>query len=154
MPRVDGWTGFQAGPAQCRPRMRVAGIEVLESLPVHFLRRKSARFDLRNHRKIAVIDGQTAYVGSQNLVNRDFKPGIIYEELVARMMGPVVLQLQGIFLIDYFAETDQDLFKPEYFPPETAAGTTARPRPAAPGIRRRTCSGWWFRCCTPRRSAW
>ena len=117
------------------PRMRVAGIEVFESLPVHFLRRKSARFDLRNHRKIAVIDGHTAYVGSQNLVNRDFKPGIIYEELMARVTGPAVLQLQGVFLTDYFAESDNDLFKPEYFLPQKPAGNTAaQVLPSGPGF--------------------
>jgi cardiolipin synthase len=117
------------------PRMRVAGIEVFESLPVRFLRRKSARFDLRNHRKIAVIDAHTAYVGSQNLVNCDFKPGIIYEELVARMTGPAVLQLQGVFLTDYFAESDIDLFKPEFFPAHKPAGTTAaQALPSGPGF--------------------
>jgi cardiolipin synthase len=130
---MDG-LGSKQGLRTLAPRMRAAGIEVHESLPVHFLRRKSARFDLRNHRKIAVIDGRTAYVGSQNLVNCDFKPGIIYEELVARMTGPAVLQLQGVFLTDYFAETDQDLFKPELFPPETVAGNTAaQALPSGPG---------------------
>lgn len=131
---MDG-LGSKRGLRTLAPRMRVAGIEVLESLPVHFLRRKSARFDLRNHRKIAVIDGQTAYVGSQNLVNCDFKPGIIYEELVARMTGPAVLQLQGVFLTDYFAESDNDLFRPEFFPPEAQAGNTAaQALPSGPGF--------------------
>jgi cardiolipin synthase len=131
---MDG-LGSKRGLRTLAPRMRVVGIEVFESLPVHFLRRKSARFDLRNHRKIAVIDGKTAYVGSQNLVNRDFKPGIIYEELVARMTGPAVLQLQGVFLTDYFAESDNDLFRPEYFPPEVQAGNTAaQALPSGPGF--------------------
>lgn len=116
------------------PRMRDAGIEVLESLPVRLLRRKSARFDLRNHRKIAVVDAHTAYVGSQNLVNRDFKPGIIYEELVARMTGPAVLQMQGVFLTDYFAESDHDLLKPELFPHQDPTGNTAaQALPSGPG---------------------
>jgi cardiolipin synthase len=131
---MDG-LGSKRGLRTLAPRMRVAGIEVLESLPVRFLRRKSARFDLRNHRKIAVIDAHTAYVGSQNLVNRDFKPGIIYEELVARMTGPVVLQLQGVFLTDYFAETDKDLVTPPYFPHQDNSGNTAaQALPSGPGF--------------------
>jgi cardiolipin synthase len=114
--------------------MRADGIEVLECLPVHLLRRKSARFDLRNHRKIVVIDGKTGYIGSQNLVNRDFKPGIIYEELVARVAGPAVLQLQAVFLTDYFAESDVNLFLPEYFPQQTpAGGTPVQALPSGPG---------------------
>src|SRR5262245_55075796 len=90
---MDG-LGSKKGLRTLAPRMQAAGVDVHAALPVHLVRHKSARADLRNHRKIAVVDGKTAYVGSQNLVNRDFKPGIIYEELVARVTGPVVLQLQ------------------------------------------------------------
>jgi cardiolipin synthase len=130
---MDG-LGSKKGLRKLAPHLRTQGIEVFESLPVRLLRRKSARFDLRNHRKIAVIDARTAHIGSQNLVNRDFKPGIIYEELVARISGPVVLQLQAVFLTDYFAESDSNLLLPEYFPQQTAAGgTPAQVLPSGPG---------------------
>ena len=80
------------------------------------LRRKSARADLRNHRKIAVIDGRIGYVGSQNIVDADFKPGIVNQELVVRVTGPVVQELQGVFVADWFMETQQVLETPELFP--------------------------------------
>jgi cardiolipin synthase len=116
------------------PRMRTQGIEVLESLPVQPLRRKSARFDLRNHRKIAVVDGKSAFIGSQNIINRDFKKGIIYEELVARVTGPAVLQLQAVFLTDYFIESGTDLQQPEFFPRQEPAGKiAAQVLPSGPG---------------------
>ncbi|MBI3863995.1 MAG: cardiolipin synthase [Planctomycetia bacterium] len=116
------------------PKMRKSGIAVFASLPVHFFRRKSARFDLRNHRKIAVIDGRVAYIGSQNIVNRDFKRGIIYEELVARVTGPAALQLQAVFLTDYFAESGEKIGQPEMFPQQSPAGTTAvQALPSGPG---------------------
>ena len=116
------------------PRMREQGIEVLESLPVRLWRRKAARFDLRNHRKIAVVDGKTAFIGSQNIINRDFKKGIVYEELVARVSGPVVLQLQAVFLTDYFIESDANLMQPEFFPPQQPAGNiVAQVLPSGPG---------------------
>jgi cardiolipin synthase len=116
------------------PRMRELGIDVIESLPVRLLRRKSARFDLRNHRKIAVIDGRSAYIGSQNLVNRDFKKGIVYEELVARVTGPVVLQLQAVFLTDWFIESEAALLDPQFFPPQDRVGTIdAQVLPSGPG---------------------
>ena len=68
-------------------------------------------------------------------MNRDFKPGIIYEELVARMTGPAALQLQGVFLTDYFAETDTDLFQPEFFVPAAPTGNTAaQALPSGPGF--------------------
>jgi Phosphatidylserine/phosphatidylglycerophosphate/cardiolipin synthases and related enzymes len=92
------------------------GIAVHLVLPVGLLRRKSARADLRNHRKIAVIDGRIGYVGSQNIVDADFKPGIVNQELVVRVTGPVVQELQGVFVADWFMETQQVLETPELFP--------------------------------------
>jgi cardiolipin synthase len=131
---MDG-LGSKKALRSIAPRMRTEGIEVFASLPIQLFRRKAARFDLRNHRKIAVIDGRVAYVGSQNLINRDFKPGIIYEELVARVTGPVVLQLQAIFLTDYYLESNTDPLRPEFFPPQLPAGTAAaQALPSGPGF--------------------
>lgn len=131
---MDG-LGSKKGLRTLAPRMRNDGIEVYEALPVQLIRRKSARFDLRNHRKIAVIDAQVAYVGSQNLVNRDFKPGIIYEELVARVTGPVVLQLQAVFMTDYYLESNINLEGPDFYPKQLPAGSVAaQALPSGPGF--------------------
>ncbi len=131
---MDG-LGSKKGLRTLAPRMRADGIEVYEALPVRLFRRKSARFDLRNHRKIAVMDGKVAYVGSQNLVNRDFKRGIIYEELVARVTGPVVLQLQAVFLTDYYLESNTNLLGQDFFPVEHPAGqVAAQALPSGPGF--------------------
>jgi cardiolipin synthase A/B len=130
---MDG-LGSKKGLRTLAPRMRADGVDVHAALPVRLLRHKSARADLRNHRKIAVVDGKIAYVGSQNLVNRDFKPGIIYEELVARVTGPVVLQLQAVFLTDYLLETSANLLQPEFFRTQERTGSTAaQALPSGPG---------------------
>ncbi len=113
--------GSKGARRSLAPRMRAGGVEVLESLPVRLLGRDRARFDLRNHRKIAVIDGQVAYVGSQNLVDADFKAPIVYEELVARVTGPVCRQLQAVYLADRFLETGQPLHDAEFFPEPVAS---------------------------------
>jgi cardiolipin synthase len=118
------------------PRLRADGIEVIELLPMGFFRRNVARFDLRNHRKIAVLDGRVGYVGSQNLVAADFKPGIVYEELVARVTGPVVLQLQAVLLADYYFETeDEEIRGPSFFPDpgRMEDGIAAQTLPSGPG---------------------
>jgi cardiolipin synthase A/B len=116
------------------PWMRSAGIEVIEVLRFYFFRRSSARVDLRNHRKIAVIDGHIGYVGSQNLVDANFKAGLTYEEVVVRVRGPVVLQLQTVFLIDRYQETDEPLREPGFFPPLQHLGRTpAQILPSGPG---------------------
>ena len=130
---MDGY-GSNRGLRRLAPRMISLGIEVLESLPVQPLRRKSARFDLRNHRKIAVVDGKAGYVGSQNLINRDFKKGIIYEELVARVAGPAVLQLQAVFVTDWFIESELVLAGGDIFPEHAPAGdVVAQVLPSGPG---------------------
>jgi cardiolipin synthase len=103
-------------------KLSAAGVQVIHVLPVHWLRRHSARADLRNHRKIAVIDGRVGFTGSQNLIDAAFKPGITYQELVVRVTGPVVLELQGVFVADWFLETEQVLDSAEIFPPPSAAG--------------------------------
>lgn len=54
-------------------RMLAAGVKCVEALPVSIMRRPFARIDLRNHRKIAVIDGQIGYCGSQNLHDSSFR---------------------------------------------------------------------------------
>jgi cardiolipin synthase len=82
----------------------------------------AARADLRNHRKIVVIDGRVAYTGSQNLVDAHFKAGIIYEELVVRMVGPIALALQYVFASDWFLETDELLDSADNFPDPQLAG--------------------------------
>ncbi len=88
------------------PGLREAGVEVLEMLPVGLVRSRTVRFDLRNHRKIAIIDGRIGYLGSQNIIDAGLKTGFVNEELVARVQGPVLLQLQMVFLADWYLETD------------------------------------------------
>jgi cardiolipin synthase len=116
-------------------RLREAGVETREMLPVHLFRLRGTRFDLRNHRKIAVIDGRVGYVGSQNLVEATFKPGIVYKELVARVKGPVVLQLQGVFLADHFFESGTRLEEDAALFPaqERAGGALAQVLASGPG---------------------
>lgn len=49
--------------------LRAAGVDVRDMLPVNPVRRRLARIDLRNHRKLAVVDGRVCYTGSQNIVS-------------------------------------------------------------------------------------
>ena len=117
------------------PRLTKAGVEVHELLPYRLFRPNPAHVDLRNHRKIAVIDGRIGYVGSQNLVNACFKPGIVYEELVVRAVGPVVAQLQAIFVADHYFETERVENEPGTFPVIAQAGDSlAQVLPSGPGF--------------------
>lgn len=92
-------------------RLRDAGVRVVEALPVGPLRALFIRTDLRNHRKIAVIDRKVAYTGSQNLVDpRYFKQDSGVGEWIdamARIEGPAVGSLAETFEVDWCLETGE-----------------------------------------------
>jgi len=101
--------------------------------PVGLFRRSAGRFDLRNHRKIAIIDGRVGHTGSQNIANANFVADHPNEELMARITGPVVAQLEAVFLTDWFPETDQRLDVGEFSHEVAAARTsTAQVLPSGP----------------------
>jgi cardiolipin synthase len=96
---------------------------------------RNARLDLRNHRKIAIIDGQVGFTGSQNLVDPEFAPGRVYEDLVVRVTGPVVMELQHVFVADWFKETGEVLDSETDFPsPLLAGGIPAQVLPSGPAF--------------------
>lgn len=129
--------GSAAALARWAEPLRREGIEVTAMLPVGFWRKNAARFDLRNHRKVAVIDGQIGYLGSQNIVDAHFVPGHPNEELVARLTGPVVLQMQAVLLADRFIETDAVVDLDQHLPATgTPGGSTAQLVPSGPGFQR------------------
>ena len=89
------------------------GIEVVRAMPVSLWRSLFARGDLRLHRKIVVIDGELAYTGSMNLVDPRFfkqESGVgQWVDAMARVRGPAVEGLLGVFLSDWKLETGEDI---------------------------------------------
>ncbi|MFN6208213.1 MAG: cardiolipin synthase [Planctomycetota bacterium] len=106
-----------------RSALAHSGVHLIEMLKTGIWRQFARRGDLRNHRKIAVIDGQVAYTGSQNLISPTFKAGITYEELVVRATGPIALEFQFVFVSDWHLETNEVLDAPEFFPEPQATGS-------------------------------
>jgi cardiolipin synthase len=84
-------------------------------LPVQPLRGKYQRPDLRNHRKLLVVDGRVAFMGSQNMTDstynlrKNIKRGLHWVDLMVRVQGPVVASLNAVFLSDWYSETDEAL---------------------------------------------
>jgi cardiolipin synthase A/B len=93
-------------------------------LPVMPFKGKYQRPDLRNHRKIVVVDGTVAFLGSQNLIDRSYdspshiKRGLKWQELVTRVTGPVVASINAVFLSDWLIETGESLLASEHVPAE------------------------------------
>lgn len=115
--------GSRAWASGLEPRLAAAGVAAHGMLPIGILRR---RMDIRNHRKIAVVDGRIAYTGSQNIVDaRNPDDDLVSKELMVRVVGPVALELQAVFVVDWFLETGETLETPELFPVPVEAGTIA-----------------------------
>jgi len=127
--------GSRSALRTLRPKLTALGVAVHEMLPISLLPWKKARVDLRNHRKIAVIDGRIGYTGSQNLVAADFKGDLAYEDLMVRVTGPVVLELQYVFASDWFLEISEVLDGESEFPgPEIAGAIPAQALPSGPAF--------------------
>jgi cardiolipin synthase len=123
---------------------RLGGTEIdwRPMLPIHPLKGEFRRPDLRNHRKILVVDGRVAFVGSQNLVEPGYnKPknhaaGREWVELMARVEGPVVAALDAVFASDWYSESDQSLAEELVAPEKVPQGGdfTCQVIPSGPGF--------------------
>ena len=94
--------------------MREAGIKVASGLAIGnpLLRVFTSRIDLRNHRKIVVIDGRITYCGSQNCADPEFLVKARYApwvDAMVRFEGPIAHQNQLLFAGDWMAGVSEDL---------------------------------------------
>ena len=122
--------------------MESAGVHVAVTLPLGFplLAPLKGRIDLRNHRKIVVIDNYITYCGSQNCADPEFRVKAKYAPWVDAMMrfeGPIARQNQALFLSDWMAEVDEDIdvFLEQPMRKETEAGLTAQVIGTGPTFR-------------------
>ncbi|WP_426244816.1 cardiolipin synthase [Nocardioides sp. LHG3406-4] len=122
-------------------RLEASPIQFHQMLPVRPLKGQFQRPDLRNHRKILVVDGRVAFMGSQNLIEpgynkpKNHKDNREYVELVARIDGPTVQALRAVFAKDWYIEC-QERIGHEY-PPGSAThhadGVAGQVLPSGPG---------------------
>lgn len=91
------------------------GAEWYPMLPLRPWRGQWQRADMRNHRKLVVVDGRVGYTGSQNLIDSTYlKPkniarGLTWLELMVRVQGPVVGELNAVFATDWLSESGEML---------------------------------------------
>ncbi len=92
-------------------QMRAEGIFVAEALPTRIYRLLFGRFDLRNHRKLAIFDKKIAVTGSHNLTEPTYgrKDGLVWKDVSLHLCGPVVRQLESVFIEDWFVETGEQI---------------------------------------------
>jgi len=87
------------------------GAEWFAMLPLRPLRGQWQRPDLRNHRKLVVVDGRVGFTGSQNLIaasylkKKNIARGLHWHELMVELAGPVVRELDAVFVTDWYSES-------------------------------------------------
>lgn len=130
---VDGLGSRAFLKSPLRGKLATGGVRVAEALPISPFRMLVQRIDVRNHRKLLVVDGRVAFTGSQNIAAKGFAPKARYAPWVdcsVRIEGPLVRELQLIFVEDWFLDTNElldDLMKihPEWDPQGIPAQTVA-----------------------------
>ena len=89
------------------------GVQWRLMLPVQPYRGRYQRPDLRNHRKLLVVDGDVGFVGSLNLIDPSYqkranqRKGLQWLDLLAEVRGPVVHEVDALFVTDWYSETDE-----------------------------------------------
>lgn len=123
-----------------RKRLDDMGILWHQMLPFAPLSGQIRRPDLRNHRKILVIDGREAYVGSHNLVAPDYdtpsyaNAGIVYDDTSVSVTGPIVSQIQAVFAVDWYYAC-KEVLTPADLTPHTAPQEEQRENPQASAMQ-------------------
>lgn len=116
------------GTRYARPRihrvLRKRGVRVANFLPA-LLPKSMTHFNLRNHSKVLVVDGKTAFTGGMN-IREDCvlsgNPEYPTRDLHFRICGPVVAQLQEAFARDWAFTTGETLAGACWFPELTPHG--------------------------------
>ena len=97
--------------------MRCAGIYVQSFLKVRFPM-FSDKVNYRNHRKLVVLDGKTAFIGGMNIAERYVTGGDWgkWRDLMLRVRGEIVYGMQVSFLVDWYFADRSLVSGSRYFP--------------------------------------
>jgi cardiolipin synthase A/B len=99
-------------------RLQAAGVPVATFLPTR-LPRLFRYANLRNHRKLLVIDGQVGFTGGMNIREGHWlarRPAAPVRCLHFRLDGPIVYELQRAFAVDWAFATREALDRAPWFP--------------------------------------
>jgi len=126
-------------PAALFERMAAAGIRVLEFNPVNPLTaRKTWELNQRDHRKLLIVDGRTAFLGGINISSvysggslkrgspagaRDgAERGPAWRDTDVQLTGPAVAEFQKLFIATWEQQKGQPMRGKNYFPPPQVVG--------------------------------
>ena len=115
--------GERYSSVTARAALKNSGVDIRHYLPLY----KGPFINLRNHRKLLVVDGECAFTGGMNIRSNHCVatagPLHAASDLHFQVHGPVVGDLQRIFLEDWYFVSGERLGDPRYFPPLPHCGT-------------------------------
>ncbi len=131
-------------PAAFFKRLTDAGVRVLEYNPINpLLARKEWQLNQRDHRKLLIVDGTTAFLGGINIssvysggsfgqaanasaraaaVAGNGNDTLAWRDTDLRLQGPVVAEFQKLFLETWESQKGEPLTAKNWFPPPLSAG--------------------------------
>jgi cardiolipin synthase len=114
---MDGFGCLALGASWQRP-LRKAGVQVAVFLPMRSVLLQPV--NLRNHRKIVVVDGETAFTGGFN-VGDEYRGGQMpgvggWRDVHVRIEGPAAVDLHRVFFQDWAFATREPIDPADYFP--------------------------------------
>lgn len=135
--KYPGWRTFGK-------RLTAIGVEWRLMMPIDLLRARWRRPDLRNHRKLLIVDGEYALVGSHNVIDphygskKNIAIGRRWHDLSVIVSGDIVLEVEAVFAMDWYTESGELLDPSEHFvaQPEAIHGgsmNTMQLVPSGPG---------------------
>jgi cardiolipin synthase len=101
-----------------------AGVRNAKFIPLRLFP-PSFHLNLRNHRKILVVDGEIGYTGGMNIGDQhvaDKKGNTPVADMHFRLTGPVVKQLEQVFIEDWWFSTSDRITRSGDLVPDTSAG--------------------------------
>jgi len=105
--------------------LREAGARAEPCLPLLWKRRPFT-VNLRNHRKLLVVDGELAFLGGRNIADEyahdRFGTRRTWLDAMVQIEGPAVNALHDVFAGDWYHASDEELSDARWFPPPRLAG--------------------------------
>nr|WP_255549385.1 cardiolipin synthase [Corynebacterium sp. TAE3-ERU12] len=98
------------GYKKLKKLLNATGVQWHAMLPISPFRLRSRRPDLRNHRKILVVDGSHAFVGSQNMIEAEYqseanhRDGRRWHDVMVELEGDIAAHLDAVFAVDWTSE--------------------------------------------------
>ena len=123
---LHDWVGSAKMDEALLDEMRAAGVQIQKYHPPHWSH--LGRLNNRTHRKLLVVDGQVGFTGGVGIAPEwtgNAQDPAHWRDTHYRVTGPVVAQMQAVFLDNWIKATGDVLQGPGYFPPLVPAGSEA-----------------------------